>query len=158
MKNKNVSFRENSSIRFSQTYFSKIKITNFHEQWRKLSLMFFSKDQVIKDVWKKPRNTPISKYKTCIISNPDSLGVKYRNFQTSSPRVQATWGAGSPEIGTSRVNLCPALTTISFTDEILRQIFGGTKKGCYRMLLFFVTCFCNLPSKHDWDFTINSQW
>ena len=63
--------------------FSKIAITNVHEKIRKLSLMFFSEIQILKDDCKKHRNGQILKYQGSTIlndsfkiSNPDSLGVK----------------------------------------------------------------------------------
>ena len=70
--------------------FSKIAITNFHEKIRKISLIFLSEIQIIKDDCKKQRNGQILKYQGNIIlndsfkiSNPDSLGVK---------GFYATWG------------------------------------------------------------------
>ena len=42
--------------------FTQIVITNFDEKLRELSFKFFSKIQIMKDVFKNPRNQPILKY------------------------------------------------------------------------------------------------
>ena len=56
----------------------KVVIKNFHERLRKLSLMFFSEIQIMKDVCNKSKNRQVLIYEGCIIRNfkSDSLGVK----------------------------------------------------------------------------------
>ena len=83
-------------------FFTKIVITNCNEKLRKLSLKFFSRIQIMKDVCEKPRNKPFLNYQGCnisniqsVIGNHDSLRVKKTKFVTDVHKLKTNLACAS---------------------------------------------------------------